>query len=84
MLHPQDKLDWLREQIEMRTVGLSWTELRARWSSTLDENVGTIKQLTMHLKEVLDEERRRRCRGGKECCRARKGTHEMSASRRSV
>lgn len=27
----QRKLDWLREQIEMRTIGLGWTEFKAKW-----------------------------------------------------
>lgn len=56
----QDKLDWLREQIEMRTVGLGWTEVKARWSSAVDEQVGTVEQLTAHVKEVLQLEASRR------------------------
>lgn len=42
----QDKLDWLREQIEMRVMGLCWVEFRAHWSSSTDEVVGTVQDLT--------------------------------------
>lgn len=53
----QEKLDFLREQIEMRTVGLSWTDWKTPWSSSKDdEDVGTVQQLSSHLKEVLVEE----------------------------
>lgn len=40
----------------MRTVGLSWTDWKAPWSSSSDEYVGTIAHLTEHLKEVLAAE----------------------------
>lgn len=52
----QAKLDWLREQIEMRVVGLSWSEWATPWSSSKDEQVGTIGQLTAHMQEVLARE----------------------------
>ena len=42
----QAKLDWLREQIEMRTRGLQWIDFKAKWSSSLDAHVGTIEELT--------------------------------------
>jgi hypothetical protein len=42
----QAKLDWLREQIEMRTRGLQWVDFKAKWSSTLDDQVGTVELLT--------------------------------------
>ena len=37
----QAKLDWLREQIEMRTRGLQWVDLKAApaWSSCSDHQV---------------------------------------------
>ena len=53
----QAKLDWLREQIEMRTRGLQWVEFAARWSSSTDEYVGTVEELTGHLKELIEHER---------------------------
>lgn len=53
----QDKLDWLREQIEMRTIGLSWSGWSTPWSSSTDEHVGTVEQLRDHLKEVMAEEK---------------------------
>lgn len=56
----QDKLDWLREQIEMRTIGLSWNQFQARWSSSKDDLIGTVQQLSDHLKEILEEEDRQR------------------------
>lgn len=46
----------MREQIEMRTVGLSWTDWKTPWSSSKDEDVGTVEQLRDHLKEVIKEE----------------------------
>lgn len=59
----QDKLNWCREQIEMRVVGLSWTDWSTPWGSSKDENVGTLPQLVAHLKEVLTEEKSLRARG---------------------
>lgn len=53
----QEKLDWLREQVEMRCIGLSWSEWKTPWSSSTDEVVGTVEQLTSHLKAVLEEEK---------------------------
>lgn len=41
----QMQLDWLREQIEMRVIGLSWIEFKTKWSSGKDEDVGTIDDL---------------------------------------
>lgn len=40
----------------MRTIGLSWTEWKTPWSSSTDEDVGTVDQLRAHLKEVLAAE----------------------------
>ena len=59
----QEKLNFLREQIEMRTRGLRWTEFQTKYSSSLDENVGTVEQLTGHVKELIEEERERRDAG---------------------
>ena len=42
--------DWLREQIEMRTRGLQRVEFNTRWSSQADEHVGSVDELTEHLK----------------------------------
>lgn len=56
----QRKLDWLREQIEMRTIGLSWTEFRAQWQSSKEGDIGTVEQLTNHLKDILAEEESQR------------------------
>ncbi|KAL1525976.1 hypothetical protein AB1Y20_020802 [Prymnesium parvum] len=47
----QDKLNWCREQIEMRVVGLSWTDWATPWGSSKDDNIGTLSQLVAHLKE---------------------------------
>lgn len=41
----QLQLDFLREQIEMRVIGLSWIEFKTKWSSGKDEEVGTIDDL---------------------------------------
>ena len=59
----QRKLDWLRGQIEMRTRGLRWIEFKTNWSSSLDDNVGTVEQLTGHLKEIIIEENEQRSAG---------------------
>ena len=56
----QAKLDWLREQIEMRTRGLQWVELKAQWSSKNDEDASTVPELTNHLKEIIKVEKARR------------------------
>lgn len=41
----------------MRVIGLSWSEWKTPWSSSIDENVGTLDQLVAHLKEVLEREK---------------------------
>jgi hypothetical protein len=56
----RDQLDWLREQIEMRTRGLRWVEIATHWSSGSDEHIGTVEELTGHLKLIVEEERSRR------------------------
>ena len=48
----QLKLDWLREQINMRVIGFSWTEFKTPWCSSSDEEVGTVDQLRAHLIEI--------------------------------
>lgn len=55
----QQQLDWLREQIEMRVVGLGWIEFKSHWSSSADENVGSVADLTNQLAEILEEEQER-------------------------
>lgn len=55
----QQRLDWLREQIEMRVIGLGWVEFKSQWSSSKDESVGTIPDLTEQLKDILEEEAER-------------------------
>ena len=56
----QDKLDWLREQIEMRVIGLGFDEFKPAWSSSKDENVGTVDGLSGLLRDILMEEAERR------------------------
>lgn len=56
--HTQEKLNYLREQIEMRVVGLSWSNFTVAWSSSNDETIGTVSELQEHLKGLLDEEQR--------------------------
>ena len=41
LLSTQVKLDWLREQIEMRVIGLCWVEFMAH-----DERIGSVEDLT--------------------------------------
>ena len=59
----QLKLDYLREQIEMRTIGLGFDEFKAKWSSSKDEDIGTVDDLTEHLKQILIEEAERQTAG---------------------
>lgn len=59
----QEKLDWLREQIDMRTRGLQWVEFRTAWSSGADDEIGSVEDLIGHLKEIIVEEQERRRAG---------------------
>ena len=59
----QLKLDYLREQIEMRVIGLGFDEFRTKWSSSKDEEIGSVDDLSAHLKEILMEEEERRLAG---------------------
>ena len=59
----QAVLDCLREQVEMRTRGLQWVECRTLWGSKKDEEVGTVPELTGHLKEILNVEQTQRAAG---------------------
>ena len=47
----------------MRTRGLGFVEFRTPWSSSKDESVGTVEQLTAPLREILIEEEERRVCG---------------------
>ena len=47
----------------MRTRGLQWVELKTKWSSSRDEDAGTVPELTNHLKEILKVEKQRRDAG---------------------
>ena len=47
----------------MRTRGLQWIEFRTKWGSKLDDEVGTVPELTNHLKEILAVERERTKKG---------------------
>jgi hypothetical protein len=55
----QDKLDYLREQIEMRVIGLGFDEYKPAWSSSKDDNVGTVDDLFELLRAILMEEAER-------------------------
>ena len=50
------QLEWLRRQIEMRVLGLGWTEFATRWSSSSDSRIGTVAHLTALLEEILEKE----------------------------
>lgn len=45
------QLEYLRLQIEMRVLGLGWTEFATHWSSNSDTNIGTVA----HLRDLLIE-----------------------------
>ena len=53
------QLEYLRNQIEMRVLGLGWTEFMTRWSSNKDSRIGTVAQLTELLEEIIEHERSR-------------------------
>jgi hypothetical protein len=55
----QAQLDYLREQIEMRVVGLGFVEFKPAWSSSKDEEIGTVADLTELLRNILMEEAER-------------------------
>lgn len=59
----QLKLNYLREQIEMRVIGVGFDEFKAAWSSSKNEDIGTVQSLTEHLHEILMEEDQRRREG---------------------
>lgn len=40
----------------MRTIGLGWIEFRSKWSSSSDECIGSISDLTTQLIDILEEE----------------------------
>ena len=47
-----EKLKWLRLQIEMRVLGLGWSQFATRWSSKADSCIGSVA----HLQKVLIDE----------------------------
>ena len=55
----QLKLDYLREQIEMRVIGLSFIEFTPQWSSSKDAEIGTVADLKQLLEDILMEEHER-------------------------
>jgi hypothetical protein len=52
----QLKLDYLREQIDMRVIGLGFVEFKTAWSSAKEETVGSVSDLMAVLHEILMEE----------------------------
>ena len=59
----QQKLDYLRENIEMRVIGLGFDEFKTKWSSGANEDIGTVDDLSKHLKLIVAEEADRRRTG---------------------
>ena len=59
----QLKLDYLREQIEMRVIGLGFDQFKTNWSSSKDAEIGSVVDLSAHLKEILMEEEELRVEG---------------------
>lgn len=47
----------------MRTIGLSWSEWKTPWSSSTNDDVGTVEQLQAHLKDVIAHEKELQLRG---------------------
>lgn len=55
-----EQLEYLRKQIEMRVLGLGWTQYATRWSSQADQRIGTVSHLQELLEEIIVEERAQR------------------------
>ena len=52
-----EQLEYLRLQIEMRTLGLGWDQFATKWSSSKDVRIGTVAHLRKLLvEEILPEE----------------------------
>ena len=51
-----EQLEYLRKQIEMRVLGLGWSQYATRWSSQKDERIGTVAHLRLLLEEIIVEE----------------------------
>ena len=47
------KLEFLRKQIEMRVIGLGWEQFATSWSSSADNNIGTVSHLQLLLVEKI-------------------------------
>ncbi|EOD23659.1 hypothetical protein EMIHUDRAFT_123670, partial [Emiliania huxleyi CCMP1516] len=54
------QLEYLRYQIEMRVLGLGWSEYATRWSSAADSRIGTVAHLTKLLEELIKGETARK------------------------
>ena len=55
------KLEYLRSQIDMRTIGLGWDQFKTKWSAKGDPTVGTVEHLRdLLVKEILPYERAER------------------------
>ena len=50
------QLEYLRKQIEIRVIGLGWSQYATRWSSNKDARIGTVAHLRELLKEIQVEE----------------------------
>ena len=59
----QLQLNWLRLQIEMRVIGLGFVEFATPWSSSRDELIGTVEDLSTLLRNILTEENAMRIDG---------------------
>ena len=54
------QLEYLRKQIEIRVIGLGWSQYATRWSSNKDARIGTVAHLRELLKEIQVEEATKR------------------------
>jgi len=50
------QLKYIRNEIEMRVIGLGWLQFETRWSSVQDESVGSLTSLKALLKDILVHE----------------------------
>ena len=57
------QLEYLRKQIEMRVLGLGWTQFDTRWSSNKDSRIGTVAHLkALLIDDIIPEEMAQRRR----------------------
>ena len=66
------QLEFLREQIDMRVLGLGWTQFATKWSTNKDCRIGTVKHLRALLVDTILPEESVPSSGGSSCRQRRR------------